>query len=99
MLCHSTAVSDRFYATNPDEAEARRVRQIIDSALEASAQSRGTGGPRKKRAEAPDSGSEGPDSGAEGPDSGPEGPETPKKAMRKSTTSRRQREREGEEVS
>jgi len=99
LLCHSTAVSDRFYATNPDEAEARRVRQIIDSALEPSAQSHGTGGPRS--AESPESGAEGPDSGAEGPDSGLEGPDvgpdTPKKV--KKPTSTPQREREGQEVS
>jgi len=34
LLCHSTAVSDIFYARNPSEEEARRVRGIIDAALE-----------------------------------------------------------------
>jgi len=34
LLCHSTAVSDAFYARNPGEEEARHVRGIIDAALE-----------------------------------------------------------------
>jgi len=34
LLCHSTTVSDTFYARNPGEEEARRVRCIIDAALE-----------------------------------------------------------------
>jgi len=63
-----------------------RVLQMSDEAgrlADSAPESHATGGKRRP----------------EGPDSAPEGPETHKKAKRKSTTSRRQREREGEEFS